>query len=396
MSSHRTKFQHVFTRTDNKKKNITFYYEVSLGTDPITGKRLKVKSCKDINGNKFTCAKDAYKEVTRVLYEYQQNDYQTDSKMPFKQYSEQEFIPDYKLNVRASTFNTKQHLFKILMERFGNTPLNKITRRDIRHFKIFLLENSNYGTNYAATILSTLGQILDFAVSNDDLYRNVALNISITKTKPAYIHWSHEEVKRVLLQIDKNNYFNHLVYAMIHFYFYTGVRVNEATATHWSDIDFDKKTIHINQMLIKEKGKKPYRQNYTKTDAGDRIIPLDSYTIEILKELRERQKNDGINSDFIFSDTGKPLYSQRVAKKMKEFAEKAGIKPIPLQKLRNSNAMYLYYDLGIHPKDIKQLFGHEDESTLFRYYIEKRNIPNIEVAQKIEDSINTSLHSDME
>lgn len=396
MSSHKTKFQHVFTRIDNKKKNVTFYYEVSLGTDPITGKRLKAKTCKDINGNKFTCAKDAYKEVTRVLYEYQQNDYQTDSKMPFKQYLEREFIPDFKLNVRASTLNTKQHLFKILIERFGNTPLNKITRRDVRHFKIFLLEKSNYGTNYAATILSTLGQILNFAMSNNDLYKNVALNISISKKKPAYIHWSHEEVKRVLLQIDRSDYFNHLVYTMIHFYFYTGVRVNEATATHWSDIDFDKKTVHINQMLIKEKGKKPYRQNYTKTDAGNRIIPLDSFTIKILKEWRERQKNNGINSDFIFSDTGKPLYSQRVAEEMKVFAEKAGVKTIPLKNLRHSNATYLYYDLEIHPKDIKQRFGHEDESTLFRYYIEKRNIPNIKVAQKIDDSINSFPHPNIE
>ncbi|WP_445662550.1 hypothetical protein [Carnobacterium sp. FSL E2-0243] len=76
--------------------------------------------------------------------------------MPFNQYLEQEFIPDYKLNVRVSTFNTKQHLLKILIARFRNTPLNKVTKRDVKNFKHFLLENSDYGTNYAATILSTL------------------------------------------------------------------------------------------------------------------------------------------------------------------------------------------------------------------------------------------------
>ncbi|MEK4150675.1 tyrosine-type recombinase/integrase [Carnobacterium sp. FSL E2-0243] len=230
-------------------------------------------------------------------------------------------------------------------------------------------------------------------MSNDDLYKNVALNFSIPKTKPTYVHWTQDEVKRVLLQINKEDYFNHLVYTMIHFYFYTGLIVNEATATCWTDIDFDKKKLHVNHMLIKEKGKKTYRQNYTKTDAGNRIIPLNSFTIELLKEWKERQKNHGINSDFVFSDTGKPLYSQRIAKKMNVFAENAGVKKIPLQRLRHSNATYLYRDLKIDLEDIKQRFGHKDITTLLRYYIENRNDPNIEVAQKIDDSINSSLTS---
>ena len=48
----KTNFQDVYI--DDKGP---FYYEVSLGNDKITGKRIKKKSRKDSNGKKFTTAK---------------------------------------------------------------------------------------------------------------------------------------------------------------------------------------------------------------------------------------------------------------------------------------------------------------------------------------------------
>ena len=44
----KTNFQDVYI--DDKGQ---FYYEVSLGNDKITGKRIKKKSRKDSNGKKF-------------------------------------------------------------------------------------------------------------------------------------------------------------------------------------------------------------------------------------------------------------------------------------------------------------------------------------------------------
>ena len=61
----KTNFQDVYI--DDKGQ---FYYEVSLGNDKITGKRIKKKSRKDSNGNKFTTAKQAYTEAIRVKNDY--------------------------------------------------------------------------------------------------------------------------------------------------------------------------------------------------------------------------------------------------------------------------------------------------------------------------------------
>ena len=65
----KTNFQDVYI--DDKGQ---FYYEVSLGNDKITGKRIKKKSRKDSNGKKFTTAKEAYTEAIRVKNDYLQSD----------------------------------------------------------------------------------------------------------------------------------------------------------------------------------------------------------------------------------------------------------------------------------------------------------------------------------
>lgn len=386
-NSNKTRYKHVFTRCDNKLREKRFYYEVSLGADPITGKRRKEKSGTDANGRRFTCAKDAHIEVLRIQTEFYQHNEQTESKKTLLQYIEEDFIPDYKTKVRASTFNTKKNIIKILVTRFGNKPLKSITKTDVRNFRSFLVNDPRYGEKYGATILSTLSQILEFAVEYNALHQNVAANVSISKEKTTFIYWTHDEVKRVLQQIDTTDYFNHLVYTMIHFYFYTGVRVNEATYLYWEDIDFDKEIFDVNGTLVKVKEQGLCRQDETKTENGYRQIPLDSHTIKILKEWKKRQSEHGINSDFIFSDTGKPLYAQRISNKMKQFSEKAAVKPLSLQRLRHSNANYLYYDLKIDLEDIRQRFGHKSILTLLRYYIKNVNKPNFDVAQKITDSI---------
>ena len=51
----KTNFQDVYI--DNNGK---IYYEVSLGTDNITGKRIKKKSRKSADGKPFSSVKEAY------------------------------------------------------------------------------------------------------------------------------------------------------------------------------------------------------------------------------------------------------------------------------------------------------------------------------------------------
>src|SRR5690625_5505170 len=63
------KTKYVGVYIDN---NGQYFYETELGTDRITGKRLRKKGRTNQQGRKFTSALQAYKELVRVKNEYHQ------------------------------------------------------------------------------------------------------------------------------------------------------------------------------------------------------------------------------------------------------------------------------------------------------------------------------------
>ena len=64
----RTKFPGVYTDKDGK-----FFIQTEFGIDRVTGKRVRKKSRFDQHGNPFNSASEAYKELTRLKYEYHQS-----------------------------------------------------------------------------------------------------------------------------------------------------------------------------------------------------------------------------------------------------------------------------------------------------------------------------------
>lgn len=91
--------------------------------------------------------------------------------------------------------------------------------------------------------------------------------------------------------------------------FYTGLRISEAFALTWDDIDFDKRTLSVNKQVVKrnfgadvrkvveKKGKKEQRSSWyfttTKTPASVRIVPFGDTLYQALKqEKTEQMKNE--------------------------------------------------------------------------------------------------------
>ena len=55
----------------------------------------------------------------------------------------------------------------------------------------------------------------------------------------------------------------------------TGVRIGEALAVYWDDVDFEAGTVAVNYTVIRVKGVGLIRKS-TKTEAGERTLPLPS------------------------------------------------------------------------------------------------------------------------
>ena len=90
----KTNFQDVYI--DN---NGRIYYEVSLGTDNITGKRIKKKSRKSADGKPFSSVKEAYIEAIRVKNDYLQSNGYSNYDMTYEQFMNTTYLPYYESEV---------------------------------------------------------------------------------------------------------------------------------------------------------------------------------------------------------------------------------------------------------------------------------------------------------
>jgi site-specific recombinase XerD len=129
-----------------------------------------------------------------------------------------------------------------------------------------------------------------------------------------------------------------------------GLRASEVINLKLSDIDYERKTIHIKQSKYKK----------------DRITPLSNYMAKGLK------KYISIDNPHIWVFNGKKELNGRYATKslnwlMHKTLKKAGItKKVCLHSLRHSYATHLLED-GVNIVAIKQLLGHARISTTMIY-----------------------------
>jgi phage integrase family site-specific recombinase len=381
----KTNFQDVYI--DDKGQ---FYYEVSLGNDKITGKRIKKKSRKDSNGKKFTTAKEAYTEAIRVKNDYLQSDGYSNYDMTYEQFMNTVYLPYYQSEVSEHTYATRQPSLKIVFNRFGKKKLKDITVREVQNFRTWLLAKNggNYSQAYAGLTFGTFRKSLDFAVDMQYLQKNVSMKVkSIPKGKSIAEYWTKNDFEEVISNICISDFYEHLCFVMLWLYFCTGVRVNEGTAIWWNDIDFEKKELRVAHMLIMTNKNNWQRQNHTKTDAGLRIVTLDDDTIQILKAWKERQSELG-KVNFILSYDGNPMLKSTISRIIKRYAKLANVPLIQAKGLRHSHASYLINELNASVLIVSKRLGHSSPEITLKHYAHMWSGVDKELANEMTGLIN--------
>lgn len=381
----KTSFQDVYI--DNKGQ---FYYEVSLGNDKITGKRIKKKGRRNSNGKKFTTAKEAYTEAIRIKSDYLQSEGYYNYDMTYEQYMNTVYLPYYQSEVSEHTYATRKPVIKLIINRFRKKKLKDITVREIQNFRTWLLskKGANYSQAYAGLTFGTFRKSLDFAVDMQYLQKNVSLKVkAIPKGKTVAEYWTKNDFEEVISNICISDFYEHLCFVMLWLYFCTGVRVNEGTAIWWNDIDFDKKELRVSHMLIMLNKNNWQRQNHTKTDSGLRIISLDDDTIQILKAWKERQSKLG-KVNFVLSYDGNPMLKSTISRIIKRYAKLANVPSIQAKGLRHSHASYLINELNASVLIVSKRLGHSSPEITLKHYAHMWSGVDKELANEMTGLIN--------
>ncbi|HLS66185.1 MAG TPA: tyrosine-type recombinase/integrase [Pseudogracilibacillus sp.] len=367
-----------------------YFYETELGTDRITGKRLRKKGRTNQQGRKFTSALQAYKELVRVKNEYHKANGYGNYHMTYGQFMDTVYIPAYETEVEESTFYVRKRTLESMRDRFYNIELRSLTVEDVQRYRTWLLSDkgAGYSQAYASLVFGMFRKSLDMAVDMQYLEMNVSKKVkAIPKGKAVVPYWTKKEFEKVISVICLDDFYEHLCFVMLWVYFMTGLRVNEGTALWWEDVDFKNKRLRVHHSLYLRNKSNWQRKNYTKTEDGKRIISLDNDTIEILKVWKERQAKIGID-DFIFSYDGTPMIKSTIGRIIQRYAKLANVHRIQAKGLRHSHASYLINEFNISVLILSKRMGHSSPEITLKHYSHMWSGVDELIAEEMTGNIN--------
>ena len=351
-------------RKDDKGQ---FFFQVELGVDQITGKRITKKARKSATGKPFQSAQEAYKELTRVKNDYNKSSGYSNYRITYLQFMKNNFLEAYKAKVQISTLESKIPALRQITERFVNKKLRDITVQDCENFRLFLINKSGYKQSYASQVYGLFRQSLDYAVSLNYLDFNISKKTqAIPKGKCFVEYWTKEEFEKVIQTFYLNDLYDHMSFLSIWLYYTTGIRVSEGLALQWSDVDFQNKKLRINKTLVRSRGKWELKQ-WTKTDCGMRTISLDNDTISYLRNWKAVHDILGLN-EFIMTYSGNPLSRSTIMRIITQHAKIANVKRIQGKGLRHSHVSYMINEFNASVLLLSKRLGHSSPEITLKHY----------------------------
>lgn len=356
--------------TEHKKKNGTIVYRASiyLGIDQMTGKRVKTS----ITGR---TRKEVNQKAKHAQFNFLSNGSTIKRKVVIKTFKELShlWLETYKLTVKPQTYDaTVTRLNRHIMPTLGNMKVDKITASDIQ---MLINRLSKYYVNYTA-VRSVIRKVLQQGVLLGLIDYNSARDIILPRKQPnakkkvKFIDPS--DLKSFLEHLETsqhkryNLYFDAVLYQLL---LSTGLRIGEACALEWGDIDLENGTIAIN---------KTYNKNLkflstAKTQSGNRVISVDKKTLRSLKlyQMRQRQLFNEVGarvSEVVFATPTRKYFNASVRQSALDTrCKEAGIERFTFHAFRHTHASLLL-NAGISYKELQYRLGHANISMTLDTY----------------------------
>lgn len=335
---------------------------------------------KYVYGKTESEAKRKLKELIKLSYT------EKNSQDLFANQTIEEYCNNWLTNVQSnvlkpSSYDRKEMtLEKQVYPLLGKISISQITFDDIQ-FMINELKKQNLSYSTIKKAYEAINGCFKYAIIKGDIDKNPCIGVTLPKTlkhQEGDIKFYTEEQIELLLKQSTIKYSNgknkyRLGYG-IQFLLYTGLRIGEALALTWEDVDFQNKTIKINKNLKQVKNRdnneqgnyKIIIQNSTKTSSGSRIVPLNNKSIEALKYIKEIT---GQYEHVFSTETGNNVSGRTYDTMFRKIQENCGFAEIyGVHALRHTFASLLFKK-GVDVKTVSEILGHKDVSVTYNTYI---------------------------
>lgn len=294
-------------------------------------------------------------------------------------------------NVKPITYSVQERNVRLnILPRWGHLKMKDITRNDYQEWINELRKHYSEGTT--RRIHSIMSSALNDAVHDFNIIRENPLQIikipkETDKTgKIQYFTRDHLAAFLVHTKPIKNaKYKESMQYtALFTLLAHTGLRIGEALALTWDDIDLHKGYLTVNKTLVYPLNSTPYIST-PKSKSSGRTIKLDAATVKIMKRHSINRKEVVMRyanyktpeSDIVFfQHDGRWLRTNVVREYFKEVCKRAGIPVLSPHALRHTHAVHLL-ESGANIKYVSERLGHKSVKITADTYLH--------VTDKIED-----------
>ena len=369
----------TFTKYQKKNGEIAWQFSAYLGINPETGKSIKTtrrgfknKKAAQLELAKLQAEFDAVEWTEKVIDE------------PTNDYTKKEYTFEdvYRLWYDSRSPSWKE-ASRIVMENFfnyhilpkyGNMNIENITT--VYGQKVI---NEWAKTSKSYTDMHSLAvSVIEYAVMLELIASNKLAYVKVPKNqfndkKETLKFYTHDELNVMLDKLKDygNTYSKQMLYAIIRLLAYSGMRVSEALALTWDDIDFEQNKVNIDKTVTRIKG--GITIGPTKTIKSNCKLIIDIDTMNILKKWQLYQKKyffklGSSNKNLVFCNREAKLhYTSTIYGKLETFCKKYNLEFKGIHALRHSHATILL-ESGASIKDIQQRLRHADIATTLNVY----------------------------
>lgn len=296
-----------------------------------------------------------------------------------------------KPNVKPITYGVQERNIRLnIIPRWGKYRLKDITRAEYQKWINELRDKYSEGT--VRRIHSIFSTAISDAVHEFRILReNPVQRIKIpkdTESVQAIQYFSREQLARFLehtCPVKHSKYQGSIQYTVLFTLLArTGLRIGEALALTWNDIDLQSKTLSVNKTLVYPLNSQPYIST-PKSKKSHRTIKLDDETATLLENHRinrgevvrlyENYKAPKDNIVF-FQQDGRWLRTNVVRDYFKEVCKRVGLPVLSPHALRHSHAVHLL-EAGANIKYVSERLGHASVKVTADTYLH--------ITDKIED-----------
>lgn len=277
----------------------------------------------------------------------------------------------------------------------GNRKIVDIERREIVLLQQMLAEK--YENSTVNGIIVQLKTILNDAVTEGIISRNPANGLKLLKVEKKATETYHraltEEEQKVFIEYVSKEWHYELIALLL----CTGMRIGEASALTWNDIDYFNNVIHVNKTVTRTADGK-YTVGSPKSKTGIRDIPMNDTIKAVLKSQKQKQQryNGNISkfSQNVFENIyGGHVYNASVNKAISETIKRMKADGIEIEHfsahaLRDTFATR-YIEQGGSAQVLKTILGHSSLAMTMDLY--SHVMPNTK--QKEMDSIVFELNA---